>query len=102
MHIFAARHSQPVPGKEGRSEQGDRANARADDAQAPRADLAQRHRGGNPVEAPGEGQQDDEKSGSAGGPGFGMRHWAHAIANGAGKRGNPVMQKNSVYASSSD
>ena len=53
------------PAEQGRGEQRRRADAGAGKAQAPRRHFAQRHRRGDPVEAPGKGEQHDQKLGRA-------------------------------------
>ena len=63
---LAARHLQVVAGEERGGEQGRGADAGAGKAQAPGRHLAQRDRRGDPVEAPGEGQQHDQQLGGGG------------------------------------
>jgi hypothetical protein len=63
-----------VTGEERGREQRDCAKAASGDAQTPRRQFAQRDRGGNPVETPREGQQDDQELGLARNIGIGIRH----------------------------
>ena len=86
MQVFAARHPQLVPGEDGGGEQGRGADAGAGKAQAPGRHLAQRHRRGDPVEAPGEGQQHDQQLGRGGNVALGIRMRHCAVGSRAGKR----------------
>src|SRR6185437_15442928 len=70
MHMLAARHLQPVAGEHRRGEQRCGSDSGAGDAQAPRRNFAQGDRRGNPVEAPGKSEQDDQELGRARGIGL--------------------------------